>query len=509
MWNRLLLICLTFLAAVSCGEEAPDDFRNTLPEGYIPYMTPDEEGDVIPDFSRVGYRFGDEEIPDYPVAVTLTPPSDGSDATVMIQEALDEAAGSCSAVLLKKGVYNISDTLRIDMDGVVLRGEGQETVLRATGVSQRSLITLGRRTSRRTGASSAIVDDYTPVGQMWVRVEDPSLFAVGDRVAIYRRPNAKWVADLHMDRIPQNSSGSVSQWNYRAYYIWWERFVTAVEGDVVRLDNPVVMALESEYLGENLLCHVSWDRTVESGVENLRMESGYDPSVLDSQGRETDEAHAWTAVTVASAEHCWVRDVTCAHFGYALADILSGAKNITVKDCVSTAPVSKVTGSRRYAFHLNGGEQCLIENCVAEDDRHGFITASKVPGPNVFLECRMVRALSDMGPHQRWATGVLYDCCSTDGLLAVQDRDNWGTGQGWAGVNFVLWNCSAATLTCQSPWVSGQNWCIGCTGSRSDGREYADGLARPSAVWKSHGVPTQPASLYRRQLANRQLANRR
>lgn len=77
---------------------------------------------MILDFSRVGYRWGDAEIPTVAVVATLTPPADGADATNLIQSAIDKTVAG--AIVLKKGVYNISGTIRIGKSGIVLRGEG-------------------------------------------------------------------------------------------------------------------------------------------------------------------------------------------------------------------------------------------------------------------------------------------------------------------------------------------------------------------------------------------------
>ena len=108
--------------------------------------------------------------------------------------------------------------------------------------------------------------------------------------------------------------------------------------------------------------------------------------------------------------------------------------------------------------------------------------------------------MSDVGPHQRWAMGTLYDNQITDGLLAVQDGGNNGTGHGWRGTNFILWNCTAGRVVCQSPWATGLNWCVGCIGERQKGRlkDRLDG------EWISHGTPVSPASLYEWQLSERQ-----
>src|SRR5829696_4537326 len=115
--------------------------------GRLIYV-PDKENNWIPDFSNCGYMGGGARLPDVrvrgEVAAGLT------DATARIQEALDKVSkmppdreGFRGAVLLKKGVHMMSDTLRVNTSGVVLRGEGSDetgTVLVATRKERHVLI---------------------------------------------------------------------------------------------------------------------------------------------------------------------------------------------------------------------------------------------------------------------------------------------------------------------------------------------------------------------------------
>ena len=457
----------------------------------------DFSSEVPINFSFVGYRYGIKDIPQVAVKVTLDPPATGVDATRMIQEALDNVQAP-GAVLLNSGEYLVGTSLTISQSGVVLRGKGESTIIKATGTEQRSLINLGESTRRTYGASSDIVEN-APVGQMWVKVQTASTFKEKDRVVVYLKPNEKWVDDLKMNQIPGTS---VTQWTPDDYEMFWEREVRAVNDDKVWLDCPLVYALDSKYAAEMSLRKISRERVQECGVEDLYLVTEYDPDVVDKDGNRVDENHAWTAIEVQSAENCWIRNIKSAHFGLSLVELGNGARCVTVENCRSTRPVSKIEGSRRYAFHISKGELCLVKNCFAEHDRHGFVTAKLTPGPNVFLDCSMTNAYAGVGPHQRWASGVLYDCCQADERLEVEDRGDWGTGHGWAGVNFVLWNCSAQSVVCQSPWICGQNWCIGALGTKDAGR-YDD---RPDGMWISHGKHVEPASLYRHQLEIRKKA---
>lgn len=467
-----------------------------LPEGGNDRTSGEDCSSEVPiNFSFVGYGYGMKELPDVPVRITLNAPADGADATAMIQDALDNVQ-TPGAVLLKAGEYRIGSSLNIGRSGIVLRGEGESTVLKAVGTEKRVLINMGNGTSRTVSAGSDIVKNV-PLGQMWVEVAKNASFKRGDRVAVYFKPNDLWISDLKMDMI---SGASTTQWTASDYEMYWEREVRDVDGKNVWLDCPVVLELDQKYAAAMSLKKISRNRIDECGIENLYMVSEYDPQILDSDGNNVDENHAWSAVMVKNAENCWIRDVKSAHFGLSLVELGLGARCVTVENCLSTRPVSLIDGSRRYAFHISKGELCLVKNCTAEHDRHGFVTAKLTPGPNVFLDCVMKNAYAGVGPHQRWASGVLYDNCDGDLRLEVEDRGNWGTGQGWAGVNFVFWNCRADKIVCQNPWIGGRNWSVGSVGLKSDGRSHADGLTRPDGVWISHGSPVYPASLYRHQL---------
>ena len=447
------------------------------------------------DFSYVGYRKGEAKLPLVKTIITLEAPADGADATEMIQKALD-AVPAPGAVLLKAGEYNVAGNIKIRRNGVVLRGEGEQTRLIAKGDTQRDFITLGISTSRALLAESSIVEDAY-VGQIWVKVENSAAFAVGDRVAVFCEPNDKWVTDLKMDQIKTVGTNVPTQWGASKFAMYWEREVVRIEGDKVWLDCPLVSDFVEEYTVKRSLYKISVDRVEESGIEDMFLISDYDKS------NEFDENHAWTAVYVSGAENCWIRGVKSAHFGLSLARIGKWGRCITVKDCESTAPISVIGGSRRYAFYINGGQMCLFENCKADQDRHGFITSSRIPGPNVFLDCVMTNAHSVVGPHHRWATGLLYDCCPSGIRLEANDRAHYGSGHGWPAVNCVFWNCTADKIDVMSPWIGGKNYSIGCIGEIYQKIKYKDGLKRPDAVWMSHGQHVEPRSLYRTQLANR------
>jgi hypothetical protein len=463
--------------------------------------TPDVAGNVIPDFSMVGYGSGQKTIPDVPVVQTVYPVA--GDNRINIQNAINavsarppDANGFRGAVLLTKGTYEVNGSLVINKSGVVIRGAGNSatdgTIVKETAVSQLDLFLFsGAGSMVRSDASKVqITESFVPVGRKYVMVANASSFHVGDSVLIYRPGTDNWIHDLKMDQIA-NTDGTTVQWTAASYNLYWERVITAIDGNKVSFDNPVVMELDNNYGGGYLMHYTFQGRIWNCGIENLRMESSFTSA--------TDEAHGWNAINISRVVNSWVRNVTSSYFGMGCVYIDSRSRNISVLNSQCLDAKSIITGSRRYSFNCEG-QLNLFKDCYTTEGRHDYVTGSRVCGPNVFTRCKARYTHADIGPHHRWATGTLFDVIDTDGEINVQDRGDWGTGHGWAGANQVLWNCKALRVAVQSPWVSAKNYCIGLTGAKYAGR-FSD---RPDGVWEGQNQPgLVPESLYDAQLNDR------
>jgi hypothetical protein len=232
-------------------------------------------------------------------------------------------------------------------------------------------------------------------------------------------------------------------------------------------------------------------------VENLRAVSEFDHQKTAKIQDETvfvDENHARYAVAFTNVKNAWARNVRAENFYHGAALLGAGAKWVTVADCDALDPVSLIDGGRRYAFSIDGGQLCLFLRCHTRGARHAFVVGARVPGPNVFLDCASEKDYDTSEPHHRWSVGGLYD--NVHAALAIQDRQYMGTGHGWAGANYVVWN-GEGSLVCQRP-PTAQNFAIGFVGKKSAGA-----FPRPDGWRESFGAHVQPASLYRRQLEDR------
>ena len=460
---------------------------------------PDVEGDRILDFSRVGYQGrGTQLIPaNIPNVVSIAPIS--GDDTANIQAAINSMAalplvdGFRGAVLLQAGHYDIGTQLTIGASGIVLRGVGRETgdtVLHGRGTGQRPLIeVLGSGSPSFSGNPKRnMIDKAVPAGAMSFRVDSVSGLDIGDTVRVERPSTAAWIEAIGMD-VPLDGDPA---WEPGTMNIRFDRTITRIEGNRVFLDAPLANSFELQYGGGTIQSY-SWAGRIENiGVENLRGESDF--------ASATDEDHAWEFVSISNAQNVWVRHTTSQYFGDSAVVSNPTAKWVTVEDAINLDPVSIVTGERRYTFDLSG-QLDFVTNSEANSGRHDFVNNStRPPGPHVFHNSVANDALNDSGPHQRWATGTLFDNIIVNGdNIDARNRGSFGTRHGWSGANMVIWNSTADGFIVQNP-PTAQNWLIGSTGTIIDDTTFGP---QPPGYVDSHGTPVTVGgtnSLYEAQM---------
>jgi len=477
-------------------------------EGKLTYTT-DIRGNQIIDFSNSGYKGGGVQIPNVQARVEVEP-GEGDD-TERIQDAIDlvsalpiQEDGFRGAVLLKKGTYEIAGTLKIQASGVVLRGEGDGedgTLIYATGNIKRNIIEVGDKESVPqilTETKRDIVDLYVPVGSRTFHVNDHAGYKVGDKIIIRRYGNSSWIHDIDMDQIPERE-GTV-QWE--PFTLDFDRVITEVKGNIITIDAPVTNAIERKYGGGEIYKYEDSNRLEHIGVENIRVEVEFDPTVTARHNDETyyaDEEKAETFLTFEYTKNAWMRNVTGLHLSKYLVNLGRHTKWVTVQDSNSLEMVSLITGSRRYPFNYVG-QLSLTQRVYSEKARHAFIFDRQMTGPNVILDSVSKKTYARSEPHQRWGTGGLFD--NVTGNANAMDRAYYGTGHGWAGANFVFWNHTGDLAVQQPP--TAQNYAIGLIGERQEGDFKTTPVnLREDGHWEAEGRHVEPRSLYLQQLQDR------
>lgn len=485
--------------------------------GHLVY-TVDTEGNSIPDFSYAGYRNGDTAIPNVPVVRQVSPVS--GDNTTNIQSAID-AAGALSknsdgirgAVLLAPGTYSVSGTIKVNQDGVVLRGSGDgsdpstSTIIKATGntPSQRPVIVVGggNRIKKWAGEVSGTRTDITSsivsVGDRSFNVASAANLRVGDNIIIFHPCTDAWLKSINYGDTDVDPG-----WTVDSLPLVYNRRILALSGNTITIDAPVFNRLNRSLAQSYIYKFNRSGMKTNLGVENLRVD-------IQTAGG-TDEAHAWVALHFLQAEDAWVRGCTFLHFGLAGVRTQTSVR-VTVEDCRCIDPVSLIESERRYNFLADTeSDSVLVKNCHASNGRHHYVSngTSLVSGI-AFVNCTSQGAYLDTGGHRQWTQGLLYDNhkeLDSGGTnprrFGLYLRGASGSGHGWASVNSVAWNCNVTSknnMIIQKP-PTAQNWAIGCFGATVDGS--ASGYPAPDGYVEGANKPgLKPISLYAAQLADR------
>jgi hypothetical protein len=523
---KLILFPILFLGTVALikAQDIPPTTTLVYPgtDGKLVYVA-DSLGNKIPDFSNAGYKGGGVPIPYVANKVTVWPVL--GDNSANIQTAIDkvsalplDASGFRGAVLLKIGTYELEKPISIKASGVVLRGEGMSeigTILigkipkdrQAYGRGGLVNISGPKAIAPQEDTKQIITDKYVPVGARSFNVVSAKGFKVGDKILVRRIGNQDWIKEIGEDSI----SAGRNKW--RPFNITYDRVIVDIKGNTITTDVTIFTAVDARWGGGEILKYTD-ERIEQSGIENLRGISEYNPSVrqktygnmdrdkLDPkfqyQGEEyfSDENHVSNFIVISNAKNVWIRNISALHFATSVIQSNAGSKWITVQDCESWEPVSQRWGGRRFIYQMNG-QLCLVQRCFSQKGRHSFVLQNAEASGNVYLNCQAVNPYSTSEPHNHWVNGVLYD-----NVKAPLTARYWDYIIGWAGANIVFWNCEGDFLV-QSP-ATAKNYSFGHIGINAViFNAGLQDLKKPNGHVESMDYHVTPKSLYLTQLKER------
>lgn len=497
-------------------------------KGVLEY-TKDTLHNRIPDFSYAGYQNGEAGIPNVPVVKTISPVE--GDNTDHIQDALFEVAlsgtdenGITGALLLEAGVYEISGTLKINFNGVVMRGVGDgtnpesNTVIKAVGnsPSRRTVLVAGGGgttywSDRVEGTRQDIVTDSVFVGDRTFEIEDASGYAVGDNIIVYHPCSEAWLVAVdsggtHWEE-PGANPAEDFPWSPGSQPIVFNRYIKDIAGNTITFGVPVYNHLIRELSQSYIYKYARYGIRTKIGIENMRIQ-------IESE-HPTDEDHAWNGIDLFQVEDAWVRN--CTVTGFARSGVRTNtATRITVENVNAIEPASGIDGGRRYNFNAyTASQQILFKNCHANKGRHAYMSnGMSWTSGIVFFDCTSSGAYASSEGHRRWSMGLLYDNVKElDGprsgynprMLGLYNRGYYGSSHGWGAAHSVAWNTDVADgyLIVQQP-PTAQNYAIGCFGDRVTGEEPYTSFPEPEGYIEGTNTPgLEPRSLYLAQLGQR------
>ncbi len=430
-------------------------------------------GDRIPDYSYCGYKMGEVMMPDIlndeSVPVIRFSSREG-DRSYEIQAAIDYAAelplndkGFRAVIYFENGEYDIYGSLKISASGIVLRGQGNGTILKACGTTRETLIKIRGQEEKFSDERIQLSCEYLPVNSVEIPLESAENIKVGDRIRITRPSTKEWFQMLGTHRIGAYGGYNFSAWTSGDFDLHFDRYVTEVHTKSIVVDVPIPQSFESLYGGAYVQLSLGDDRINNVAIENMSIVSEYDKAY------PKDEDHRWMAIVVDNANDCWFRRIDVKHFVSSAIYLLPNASRITVQECSCTEPVGEIGGYRRIAFQTLG-QMTLFNRCYSEEGWHDFAVGPTTAGPNAFIQCHAVNSHSFSGALGGWSCGTLFDRVTVEGApikFSYIDLDLQGGG--WSSANSLCWQCRAPQIHLSNP-PGTYNWGYG-----SKGQGYGNG----------------------------------
>lgn len=503
-----LLFTILFIGGLSAEAQHISKIIFEDGNGQLNYIS-DIDGNRIPDYSHAGYNGGVGDIPNVPAVIELNPVN--GDNSKQIQDALNNIAsmapddnGIRGAVLLAPGVYNIFNNLYIRESGIVLRGGGDgddpinDTILKVSKSVKGTVLQIGDENVNWFKPDSEvvqIVSDYINVGSRTFKVEDATIFNVGDNVILRHRSSEEW-----LDAVNGGGTAGAEPWQPGFIDIFYNRYIEEKEGNIIQIDAPVYNNLDHS-LTETIVYKPNRKHLVtKSGVEGFRID-------IETNG-ENSESHAENGVIFRGVEDGWAQDVTVLHFKVTGIGTHTSSR-ITIRNSKALEPHSEITGTRRYNFNTQFfSNNILFTNVLSSNGRRDFVSnGTSVVSGIVFHESVSVGALGASEGHQKWTQAMLYDNIKFEdplffNVLGLYNRGNLGASHGWGAVHSTAWNVQAENnyIYVQKP-PTAQNYAIA-----NQSNVLGDGLfEHPPGFIEGTGKEPEFPSLYLKQLEDRLL----
>jgi len=539
----LLRLALAALLIPAAGHGQA--WRSTLyPENW---QRPDESASfyndkLIQDFSFAGYRRGEEQVPAvtgplFNVTDYGADPSGASDSTTAIQAAIN-AAGTAGGgvVLLPAGEFRVSPqgsntfSLRISRSNIVLRGAGTaQTFLLNTSTNMRGKAVIQVSPTSVTSGAAVPISSGLSGPTRRIPVANAAAFSPGDFVRLEWQFTPEWIAE-HLQQTWWSETSRPADARYLREVLavhpaeGWIEVDAPTRYSMLPRDNPRVTRRSGLLTGV--------------GIESLSIGNLQHPGTTwaendySVEGRAAYDVHGSWLIRMQHVRDGWIRRV---HSRQAAANTSSGCHllsngillldsfRITLRDCAMRRAQYGGGGGNGYMYRLQYANECLLDDCIADFSRHGFVLSHAGTSGNVFLECEdrnTARATGATGSyttsgsgsdnHMHFSHSNLWDRCHAhDSFWTAHHRTTSGTvPHGLTSAHSVYWNSTGSGTRYTTIVRSEQaryGYVIGTSGSRSGATNPTGGNTAPADHLEGIGLGAtlEPASLYLDQLSRR------
>ena len=542
---RLLLTlgCLLWLVGGDLAE-ASESWRSELyPENW---QSPDEsisfyDDKLIQDFSYAGYKRGEEPIPDVtgPILDVVrygADPTGASDSTEAIQAAINAAESlGGGVVFLPAGEFRVSHTgssnfvLRISASNIVLRGAGVgETFLLNTSYTMRNrTVLLVAPPSVTTGAARSITAEL-PGPTRRIPVNNAGSFSPGEIVRLEWAFTDAWIAEHNQEEWWGGTNNRPANARYFREII----SVNSAEG-WIEVDVPTRYTMKPR---DNARVIPVSGLLSNVGVESLSIGNVQHPGTTwgsedyNDSSKPAHDVHLSHLIRLNNVRDSWITDVHSkrAAENTSTAHLLSNgirlinSYRITLRNCAMRRSQYGGGGGNGYMYRLQHSNEILLEGCIADFSRHGFVISHAGTSGNVFFECEDRETRRSTGHtgsydtggsgsdhHQHFSHSNLFDQAHAhNSFYTAHHRAFWGGNHGLTSAHSVYWNTTGSGTRYDYIVISEQGrygYVIGTSGTRFGARNPTDGNTAPADILEGigSGDTLYPQSLYLDQLSRR------
>jgi len=435
---------------------------------------------LIQDFSYAGYHRGEQEIPvktQNLVDVTQAPYNADNtgkqDVTNILQKALDDigAKPGGGIVYLPKGTYQVSPQgqnnycLLIRHSNVVLRGFGSGHTFiynASTAMRGKAIIKIDNGNSWATDGPNKqkITRDLMGPTKI-IPVQNTTGFKVGDMVIVRNYINNDWIAEHNMTEYWQDKGNNLVGQLYC-------REIMAINPKTkeITVDIPIRYALKTAH---GAAVYKAPAMLTEVGVEDIALgnrqnftEGDWSEESYNKPANGSYQSHDSWAIAMAQVYNGWIQRVA----SYTPPGNTSGAhllsngikvwqtKNVSILNCHFKNPQFGGGGGNGYMYRVMGNET-LLADCIAENNRHGFVMSHMTASGNVFYQCLDRKTGRQTGltgqektsgsgsdHHMHFSHSNLFDQCHVDNSFFAAGWRKWGgaTIHGLTAAHSVYWN---------------------------------------------------------------------
>lgn len=367
----------------------------------------------LQDFSYAGYARGERAIPLisgplFTVLLTEDERAGRVDCTAKVQAALDEAgAKGGGVVVLPSGNLHVSvrpgfsHALAIRGSGVILRGQGAALTRltnTTTEMKRRAVLQLGPDRVEKPNERGAVALASDVSGPLCsVRLVAGGAFKPGDWIEVVADLRDAWITE-HAEPGWLGAGKPKDQF----CYLRQVRSVTDA-GCILHLDIPLRYTLK---LRDGARVRPAHSFITESGIESLSIASlpiakaGWLEADWNKPGTAAHDADRSQLIRLSNARDCWVRDVESHQPVESAAAVHQHSNGIVLEDCARVTLVrlrfarAQYGGANGngYMYRLHGSQDCLLQDCVSDTCRHGFVFSGFAASGNVLLRCHDMRS---------------------------------------------------------------------------------------------------------------------